>query len=186
MEKNECRRCNIPSRSIPIRARRSIPKDRSTPEARCPKKAWSPCPKQSSDEIPTPSSWATQNLDNRDLKSLSKIQPVLSNPPTDRGGRGGSRALMVFLEAGRQDFFGLWRHQIPRGLFLGWNHFCEPGRGKPTKLLKPGLAPKGAGVGFFTFPVFWDRWSDRLPFFDGLDLPSTRGPFFQQSWPPYH
>ena len=57
--------------------------------------------------------------------------------------------------------------------------FCDPIQGKPMKVLKPWLAPKGAGLIFFTFLVFWGRRYDLLPFFDGLDLPSTRGLFFQ-------
>ena len=62
------------------------------------------------------------------------------------------------------------------GGMVGW--FCEPVQGKPTKLSKPGLAPKGTGLDFCTIPVFLGQLSDRLPFFGGLYLPSTRGPFF--------
>ena len=32
--------------------------------------------------------------------------------------------------------------------------FCEPSRVNPTKVSKPLLALKGAGLRFFTFPVF--------------------------------
>ena len=32
--------------------------------------------------------------------------------------------------------------------------FRDPIQGNLNKLLKPRLVPKGAGLGFFTFPVF--------------------------------
>ena len=54
--------------------------------------------------------------------------------------------------------------------------FHEPGQGNPKKVVNPQLASKGAGLGFTTFPLFWGQQSDRLPFFDGLDLPSTMAP----------
>ena len=62
--------------------------------------------------------------------------------------------------------------------------FYELSRGNPPKVLNPQLAPKGAGLGFFTFPLFWGQRSDRLPFLCGLDLSSTRVPLFLRSGPP--
>ena len=56
--------------------------------------------------------------------------------------------------------------------------FCELIRGKPTKVLKPRLAPKCADLGISTLLVFWGRRSDRLLFFHILDFPSIRDPFF--------
>ena len=64
--------------------------------------------------------------------------------------------------------------------------FCEPSRRNPTKVSKPGLAPKVAGLGFFAFSVFWGHQSGCLPFFDGLDFPITRRPFYIQTVTPWY
>ena len=61
--------------------------------------------------------------------------------------------------------------------------FCDPSRLYPTEVFKPRLAPKVAGLGFFTFPIFGVQRSEFLPFFEGIDLPSTRGTFFLQTGP---
>ena len=63
-------------------------------------------------------------------------------------------------------------------------HLHEPIRVNLEKVFNPELAPKGAGLKFFTYPVFWGLPSDRLPFFEGLDLPSTRCPLVLQTGPP--
>ena len=59
--------------------------------------------------------------------------------------------------------------------------FCEPSRGNPAKVLKPRLAPKGAGLGFFTSLYFGGDGLTLSHFFDGVDLSSTRDPLFLRS-----
>ena len=53
---------------------------------------------------------------------------------------------------------------------------CDPIRGNRMKVERPRMAPKGAGLSFSTF------FSPH--FFDGLDLPSTRGPLYVRIGPP--
>ena len=92
--------------------------------------------------------------------------------------RGGSGMPMLFMWAGWKASVIRRCHRLPRGLCLGGDRFRDLIRVNPTKLLKPRMAPKGSGLGFFTFPVLWGWWSDCITLFDGLDLPSNRGRSF--------
>ena len=49
------------------------------------------------------------------------------------------------------------------GGMAGW--FRGLRLGNPKKVAKPRLAPKVAGLGFSTFPIFGGRRSDPLPYF---------------------
>ena len=139
----------------PNRARRSIPGTGSTPKAILWRKAWKTHPDRTSDKRAPPSSPVTQNQPNRVLKIASGIWLVLSTSPTNRGNREGSGALYV----------GRCHQHLPQDLCLFRYRFCKPISVNPTKVLKPWLAPLGAGLRFFTFPVFWDQRSEHLQCF---------------------
>ena len=56
--------------------------------------------------------------------------------------------------------------------------FHDPSQGNPTKVLKPQLELKGAGLDFSLFLYFGANGMIVSRSFDGLALPSIRGPFF--------
>ena len=77
-------------------------------------------------------------------------------------------------------------NQLPSGdyqYFKWWysGPVSRAKKGNPTKVPKPGMVPKGAGLVFITFTLFLDHRYEHLPFFDGLDLPYTRVLLFPQT-----
>ena len=101
-EKNECRRCTVPSRSTPSKVSSSIPGTGSTPEAKCPSKACMPHPYRRSEESAPPplSSCVTRKRANRSPTSLLGSRLVPRTSPTNQGGRLGSESPMAAMAAG--------------------------------------------------------------------------------------
>ena len=170
-ENNKCRRCTVPYYSTCNSATHSKPGTGSTPEVRWYKKECNPRPDRFSIGSDPPSSLVTWNRPNSASTRLLGSWPFLSNPPTNRGGRGGLGSTMT-VGGGRPSTGGITgSHEV-----CAWvgNQFREPAPRRGTKV-KVASGAERCNSHVFAFPYILGPRLDPLPYFQGSDLLLSEG-----------